>query len=103
MYQGVAFMHHLRIDLHIFLQTQRDRGFSHWTSASSCMCQCDDNCGEETFLLLHDSHRLLPCGFGFSFLMRDPAQALLECNWKQLAVDLMSASNSCHTKASSAQ
>lgn len=62
-----------------------------------------DHCGEETFLLLHDSHRLLPCGFRFSFLMRDPAQALLECNWKQLHVDLMFASASCHTKALSVQ
>lgn len=67
------------------------------------MCECGDNCGEETFLLLHGSHRLLPCGFGFSFLIRDPTQALLECNWEQLVVDLMSASTSCHAKALSAE
>lgn len=88
--------------MHICLETQKKGGFT-LQIYKSCMCQCDNNCGEEAFILLHDSHRLLPCGFGFSFLMRDPAQDLLECNWEQLAVDLMSASASCHTKALSAQ
>lgn len=99
----IEFKHDLRIGMQIWFQVQKKVFYITPLWAHSDMCHCDDNCGEETFLLLHDSHRLPPCGFGFSFLMRDPAQASLECNWKQLHVNLMFESASCHTKALSAQ